>query len=61
MPGAIIAFDQARPSGPSFGSPGVARNDLWESRLITARCTTGLNLSFAWQFLDIPQGSAAVL
>jgi hypothetical protein len=61
MPGAIIAFDQPQPSTPSFGSPGVARNDLWQSRVITARCTTGGNLSFAWQFLDIPPGSAAVL
>jgi hypothetical protein len=61
MPGAIIAFDQPQPSTPSFGSPGVARNDLWQSRIITARCTTGGNISFAWQFLDIPPGSAAVL
>lgn len=62
MPGAIIAFDQSRP-GPStsYGSPGVARNDLWLSWLITCRCTTSGNTSFAWEFLDVPPGSASTL
>jgi hypothetical protein len=60
MPGAIIAFDQARP-GPSFGSPGVARKDIWIGRLVTCRCTTSGNVSFEWVILDKPPGSAATL
>jgi hypothetical protein len=61
MPGAIIAFDQARPSTPSYGSPGIARDDLWLSWEVTCRCTTSGNISYAWEFLSIPAGSAAVL
>lgn len=62
MPGAVIAFDQARP-GPStsFGSPGVARKDLWQAHEVTARSTEAGNLSYSWAFLDIPPGSAATL
>ena len=62
MPGAIIAIDQARP-GPStsFGAPGVARNDLWEGRVITVRSTQGGNGKFSWSILAAPPGSAATL
>ncbi len=62
MPGAVIAFDQARP-GPSTssGTPGVARKDLWQNREVTARSTAPGNISYSWAFLDIPPGSAAVL
>jgi hypothetical protein len=61
MPGAIIAFDQLRPTSPSYGQPGVARNDLWLSWQVTCRCTTAGNTSFEWEFLDLPPGSAASL
>lgn len=65
MPGAIIAFNQVQASSPTFGSPGVARNDLWltggATSAITALCTTGSNLSFAWTLLDTPPGSAATI
>jgi hypothetical protein len=65
MPGAIIAFNQVQASTPTFGSPGVARNDLWleggTTSVITAFCTTSGNISFAWQLLDKPPGSAASL
>lgn len=60
MPGAIIAIDQDQGS-PSYGTPGVARNDLWQSRLVTARSTASGNTSYLWSFLDIPPGSAATL
>jgi hypothetical protein len=61
LPGSVIALDQSRPSGTSFGSPGVARNDLWENRLITCRSTLSGNTSQLWTFIDIPPGSAAIL
>jgi hypothetical protein len=61
MSGAIIEIDQARPSGgTSYGSPGVARNDLWESRLITCHSTASGNTGWAWEFLSIPTGSSAI-
>lgn len=62
MPGAIIAFDQARP-GPttSTGSPGVARNDLWVGWLVTGRITTSGNTSPEWTLLDKPPGSTVTL
>lgn len=61
MPGAIIAYDQVQAGGPTFGSPGVARNDLQLLRLVTCRSTASGNTSYAWTFLDIPPGSAAAL
>ena len=60
MPGAIIAIDQVQ-SGPTYGSPGVARNDIWQSTLVTVRCTTSGNTSFEWELLDVPPGSATTL
>lgn len=60
MPGAIIAIDQDQGS-PSFGSPGVARNDLWLNRLTTIRSTASGNISYLWSLLDVPPGSAATL
>jgi hypothetical protein len=65
MPGAIIAFNQVQAATPTFGSPGVARNDLWQTggttSPITAYCTTSGNISFAWELLDVPPGSGATL
>ena len=61
MSGASIAFDQARPSGPSYGTPSVARNDLWEGRVITCRSTESGPTSWFWELLDVPPGSAAAL
>lgn len=62
MPGAVIAIDQDRPGGStSFGTPGVARNDLWLSRTIRPRSTQALNLSQQWTLLDKPPTSTATL
>jgi hypothetical protein len=61
MPGAVIAIDQDRPSGSSFGSPGVARNDLWQNRVIRPRCSTTGNTSFSWTLEDVPPDSVAVI
>ena len=62
MPGAIIAIDQDRP-GPttSVGSDGVARKDLWQSRIIRPRSTVSGNSSQQWTLLDRPAGSTASL
>lgn len=62
MPGAVITIDQARP-GPSTsaGSPGVARNDIWQSWLVTLLDGAGGNQSWEWQLLYIPPGSAVTL
>lgn len=61
MPGALIVIDQDRPSGTSFGSPGVARNDLWLSRTIRPRCGTSGNTSFLWSLLAVPPTSTVTL
>jgi len=62
MPGAIIAIDQDRPGGStSFGTPGVARNDLWLSRTIRPRSSQSGNLSQEWTLLDIPPTSTVTL
>lgn len=61
MPGAIIAFDQDQGGTPSYGSPGVARNDLWLNGLVTCRSTASGNTSYLWEILDKPVGSAATL
>lgn len=60
MPGAIIAIDQDQ-GAPSFGTPGVARNDLRLGRLTTVRSTASGNISYAWSLLDKPPGSAVTL
>lgn len=62
MPGAIIAIDQDRP-GPStsFGSPGVARNDLWVGQVIRPRVSTSGNSSQEWTLLGKPPGSATTI
>lgn len=59
MAGAIIVIDQ--PAGAGAGSPGVARNDLWQSRQINLSVGTGGNTVFQWDLLDKPPGSAASL
>lgn len=61
MPGAIIAIDQDRPLGTSTGTPGEAREDLWQNRIIRPRVTTVGNTSQQWTLLDVPPGSTAVL
>lgn len=60
MPGAIIAIDQDQ-GAPSFGTPGVARNDLRLGRLTTVRSTAAGNVSYLWTLLDKPPGSASTL
>ena len=61
MPGASIALDQARPSGTSFGTPGIARNDLWVGRTISPRSAIGGNASQVWTLIGAPAGSTAFL
>jgi len=59
MPGAVIVIDQS--AGAGAGSPGVARNDLWQGREVSLSIGTGGNTSPHWTLLDIPPGSAAAL
>jgi len=56
---AIFAIDQARP-GPSAGTPGEARNDLWLGWQIDLRCTT-VHFSYQWLLIDAPPGSTATI
>lgn len=58
MAGAIIVIDQ--PGGAGAGSPGVARNDLWQNKQINLSCAT-VNSSYEWALLDVPPGSGAEL
>ncbi len=59
MPGATIVANQS--TGAGAGSPGVARNDLWQSCQIDLLDAAGGNTSWAWTLLSKPSGSAAVL
>lgn len=58
MAGAIIVIDQ--PGGAGAGSPGVARNDLWQNKQINLSCAT-VNGTYQWDLLDVPPGSGATL
>lgn len=58
MAGAIIVIDQ--PGGAGAGSPGVARNDLWQNKQINLSCATA-NGKYQWDLLDVPPGSGASL
>lgn len=58
MTAAIMQCDQARPGSPSLGSPGIARNDLWENRTCTFT-STNVAGSYQWSILDKPPGSLA--
>lgn len=59
--GAVIAVDQDRPGGTSYGTPGVARKDLWQNWTVRPRCATTQNASYLWELLDAPPQSAAEL
>lgn len=58
MAGAIIVIDQ--PGGAGAGSPGVARNDLWQLQQVNLSCAT-VNATYQWDLLDVPPGSGATL
>lgn len=58
MAGAIIVIDQ--PGGAGSGSPGVARNDLWQSKQVNLSCAV-VNSGYQWDLLDVPPGSGAAL
>jgi hypothetical protein len=58
MAGAIIVIDQ--PGGAGAGSPGVARNDLWQNKQVNLSCAT-VNGGYQWDLLDVPPGSGAAL
>lgn len=59
MPGAIMVIDQPTGAGP--GSPGVARDDLWQDQQVDLSVATSGNTSFAWTFLSKPAGSGSEL
>lgn len=64
LPGPRRRRRPPRPPGPpivSYGSPGIARDDLWLNRAVICRSTEPDNISFLWEFLDVPPGSAAQL
>lgn len=56
---AIFAIDQSRP-GPSPGTPGVPRKDIWEGWQVNLR-STGSAISYQWILLDRPPASSAAL
>ena len=60
MPGASIAFNQAANTIP-YGTPGVARDDIWQGQPVVCHSALSGNTSTAWSFLDVPPGSGAVL
>ena len=53
---AIITINQVG-SGP--GSPGIARNDLWENQVTSLVASSAA--TYAWSLLSIPKASSAVL
>jgi len=57
MPGAVIVIDQTTGAGP--GTPGVARNDLWELQEVTLHVGTTGNTTYQWDLLNRPAGSIA--
>ncbi len=59
MPGAIIVADQ--PAGAGSGTPGQARQDLWQSQVVNLSVSTSGNTGFSWELLDRPPGSATSL
>lgn len=59
MPGAVIVANQA--TGAGAGSPGVARNDLWQAQQVQLVDGAGGNSTWEWTLLDKPPGSAATL
>ena len=59
MPGAVIVANQN--TGAGAGSPGVARNDLWQAQAVDLLDGAGGNASWEWTLLDKPPGSAAAL
>src|SRR5882672_3425186 len=62
MSGALLVIDQVRP-GPTIspGTPGVARNDLWQAQQIQLHDGAEGNSSWQWELLAIPPGSASTL
>lgn len=60
MPGASIAINQAANPVP-HGTPGIARDDIWQSQPVVLQSAISGNSSQNWSFLDVPPGSAAVL
>ncbi len=59
MPGAVIVANQA--TGAGAGTPGVARNDLWQNQQVNLVVGTSGNSSVEWALLDKPVGSSASL
>lgn len=60
MPGAQIAINQAANPIP-HGTPGVARDDIWQMQPVVCQSALPGNTSYSWSFLDVPPGSAATL
>lgn len=59
MPGAVIVADQS--AGAGAGSPGVARNDLWQARAVSLYLGVAGNTTYLWELLSKPTGSATAL
>lgn len=57
MPGAVIVADQS--SGAGAGTPGVARNDLWQNQIVDLSVGTSGNSTYQWELLAKPPGSAS--
>jgi len=56
------AFTIDQPGGAGAGTPGEARNDLWQSTQVDLTCTT-IEATYLWEFMPdgIPVGSVAVI
>lgn len=63
MAGAIMQIDQVRGSSTSYGTAGVARNDIWTGNQVNLVDASGspANTSWTWALLSVPAGSAAVM
>ena len=59
MPGAVIVANQT--GGAGAGTPGVAREDLWQDVAVELLVGTGGNSTYFWELTDVPPGSAATL
>lgn len=50
-----------QPLGAGAGTPGEARNDLWEGQPVELVASSGVGTTWLWEFLDKPPSSSATI